>query len=308
MQPQLLTLLRQHHRLSDLAIWLGVGLIFLLKWIPLPVMYVLACLLGEICFWLHRYRRRITLRNLSACFPELSRRQIRRLGRRHFHFLLYTLLTTGINWWASGKRLERLTRIRNASVVETLRKNGENIIFLAPHFVALEYGGIYLASRQPIMSIYKKHKNPLLDELIRQHRLRFGGKGYGHKESGKSLIRQIQAGLPFYYPPDQNSSRNRVFAPFFSIPTATFPTLGRIAALGNARVVPCCTRILAWGKGYEIIFLPALTSYPQGDELTDTTTMNRVIEQLIKYAPEQYLWCHRRFKTRPPGEKPFYRY
>ena len=97
-----------------------------------------------------------------------------------------------------------------------------------------------------------------------------------------------------------------MFGPYFSNPAATCGALGRLARLGDARVVPCATRLLPRGRGYEIIFAPPLENFPSGDETRDAAAMNRAIEELIALMPEQYLWSHRRFKTRPPGEPPFY--
>ena len=136
---------------------------------------------------------------------------------------------------------------------------------------------------------------------------RFGVVLYARNAPAKSMIRAMRAGLQFYYLPDQDPGDGQgVFAPFFSIPAATFGALGRLARLGAARVVPCATRLLPRGRGYEIIFAPPLENFPSGDEARDAAAMNRAIEELIALMPEQYLWSHRRFKTRPPGEPPFY--
>ena len=300
-------------------VWLMTGLLRLLSWLPLPVLYGLGVVFGELAWLLHRPRRKITLRNLAACFPQHTRAEIHALGRGHFRSLVMAVLISGVAWWGGKARLRRLTRWQNREILDAARRRGENIIFLAPHFTGLEYGGIFLSTLAPMLSMYQHHKNPLLDALTRRHRARFGIRLYPRRAPAKSMIRQLQQGHWFYYLPDQDPGREKsaaqgkgkgkrkqVFAPFYSIPTATYAALGRIARLGNATVIPCATRIRSWGRGVEIILAAPLADYPCGDATRDATTMNRAIEALIAHAPEQYFWSHRRFKTRPAGEMPFY--
>jgi KDO2-lipid IV(A) lauroyltransferase len=97
-----------------------------------------------------------------------------------------------------------------------------------------------------------------------------------------------------------------VFAPFFGVPAATFAVLPRLAQMTEAVVIPCITRQLSWGRGYEIEFRPPLKDFPCGDAVADTTHMNREIEAAVREMPEQYFWLHKRFKTRPPGEPKLY--
>ena len=308
MQPSLTALLKQFPGPRFWPVWIMLGGLRLLSWLPLPVVYWLGVAGGEIAYRLHRPRRRITQRNLAACFPERGKAEIRTLARGHFRILVVAVLAAGVGWWGGKSRLNRLTRFRNREVFARARSRGENIILLAPHFVGLEYGGIYLSAVAPTVSIYQRNKNPLMDALIKRYRSRFGIIQYARKAPLKSMITALRRGCQFYYLPDQDPGRNHgVFAPFYSIQTATFATLGRIARIGNATVIPCATRLLSGGRGFEIIFGQPLANYPCGDQVVDATTMNRAIEALIEHAPEQYFWSHRRFKTRPEGEPRFYR-
>ncbi len=285
----------------------GIGVLRLFSLLPLPLIYLISIIVGEMVFVFHRSRRQVTIRNLRACFTDKSDRQIRRMARKHFIVLVCAILASGIAWWASKRRLERLTRFRNKQVYDTLLSRGRNIILLAPHFAALEYGGVRLSCERPLVSMYQINQNPLLNASIKAYRSRFGLVQFSSKEPIRRMIRLIKEGKPFYYLPDQDPGRNKgVFVPFFQIPTATFPVLGKIAKLTDASVVPCMTRLLPWGRGYEVIFDQPLADFPLGDAEQDTMTMNRAIEALIEHAPEQYFWSHRRFKTRPPGDPDFY--
>lgn len=289
-------------------VWLMLGGLRVLSYLPMPFVYYLGAASGEIAYYLHSSRRAITWRNLTACFPHKKKSEIREMAKHHFRILAAAAFTTGLGWWGSKARLMRLTRFRNREILEDAQKRGGNIILLAPHFVGLEYCAIYLSAITPTVTMYQRHKNPLLSTLIKQHRARFGLIQYARKNFGASMIKLIRDGCLFYYLPDQDPGSNKgVFAPFYSIPTATFASLGRIARLTEATVIPCVTRILPRGHGYEIIFGQPLINYPANDDaVLAASKMNHAIEGLIEYAPAQYFWSHRRFKTRPPGAPPFY--
>ncbi len=275
--------------------------------LPLPVIYIFGVGCGEILYWTYGARRRITLTNLTACFPNYTPGQIRRLARRHFHAMITGMLVMSVAWWASSRRLERLVVFRNKVVLDNLLETRQNVILLAPHFIGLEFFGIYLSSWLNLTGMYQKHKNPFLDNFILRGRARFGLRLYHYKNTLISLIRSIRNGIPFYYLPDQDPGQGKgVFALFYNVKTATYPALSKISRLGNARVVPCMARLRKFGYGFEIIFDQPLGDYPTGDDVKDATTMNKAIERLISHAPEQYFWSHKRFKTRPPGEQPFY--
>lgn len=288
-------------------IWLLLGWLRLLSWLPLPLVYLLGALLGEIAYGLHRPRRKITLRNLSTCFPDKSPAEIRALARGHFRNLTISLLAIGIPWWSSEARLARLTRLKNREIFDQSKARGENLILLTPHVVGLEHGGMYLFSLAPTLTMYQRNSNPLLDTLIKHYRSRFGAILFARRDTLRPLLRELRAGRQFYYLPDQDPGTEKsVFAPFYGVSTATFGALGRLARLGNATIIPCVTRVLPWGRGFEIFFGKPLTDIPGDDDVAAATRMNRVLEELIAHAPQQYFWSHKRFKTRPPGELPFY--
>lgn len=283
----------------------------LFGFLPLPVVFGFGVLIGEISYWAHAKRRMVTRRNLTACFPRLSQKQIRRLARKHLHYLLGATFASTVAWWGSRARLLRLTKVHNFNLIQDAQARGKNVILLTPHFVGLEYIAIYLSAITPLVSMYQPSKNPLIDLFIRRHRARFGMRLYPRTRLRKSMLELIRGGTPFYYLPDQDPGHrhrtNAVFAPFYRIPTATFTALGGIARLTNACVIPCMARILPFGRGMEVTLYPPLDEITANDDpVAQATHMNRAIEKMINRAPEQYLWSHRRFKSRPPGEPKFY--
>ncbi len=288
--------------------WLGVALLRGLSLLPLPPLAALGAALGMLFYALHGGRRRVVRTNIARCFPHLSAREQARLVRAQYYGAGQALFDLGIAWWASLARLKRLTRFRGREHYDAALAAGRNVILIAPHFFALEVGGIRLAAERPMVSVFRHPDNALIAHLMQRARRRFGGLLVEHNKPFTALVRQVAKGRPLYYLPDQDAGRrNAVFAPFFGIPAATFAVLPRLAAMTQAVVMVCFTRQLPRGGGYEIIFRAPLDGFPSGDVLADTTRVNREIEACVREVPAQYFWLHKRFKTRPAGEPPFYR-
>lgn len=288
--------------------WLGLAFMRLVSWLPLPLIAGFGSGLGMLLYALHAKRRHIVHVNVSRCFPELPPRQQARIARRHFRAFGQTLLDIGISWWASEARIRRLTRFRGREYYDRALSENKNIILLAPHFLGLEIGGIRLSIERPMVTVFRHPVNELLSVIMERTRSRFHLNLVEHIKPLTALVRQVKKGVPLYYLPDQDAGpRRSVFAPFFGIPAATFVVLPRLTEMTDAAVIPCVTRQLSWGRGYEITFYPPLENYPSGDAVADTTRMNREIENAVREMPEQYFWLHKRFKTRPKGEKDFYK-
>jgi KDO2-lipid IV(A) lauroyltransferase len=188
------------------------------------------------------------------------------------------------------------------------------LILLAPHFVALDLGGMALALHYThrfsngYVTMYRAPKNRLLDQLIRRGRLRFGGRLVERHDGIKPVLRELKRGTPLYYLPDQDPGRRgTVFAPFFGVPAATLTTVSRIVGMTNAVVMPFFARLLPGGRGIEAIFNAPLDNFPSGDDVADATRVNAVIEDGVRLMPEHYFWVHKRFKTRPEGMPSIYR-
>lgn len=286
--------------------WLGLGLLRLFSALPLPVVWLLGAALGELMYTLVPSRRHIASRNIRACFPALTAAEQNRLIHRHFRALGQALLTIGMPWWLSPRRIRRMVRYRNREYYDQALAAGKNIILLAPHFIGLEHG-MFLSSERPVVFMYQRPRNPLFELMMRRGRMRYGGQLVERDASLKGLIRRLRAGVPLVSLPDQNAGAKRgVFVPFMGITVATHPAVGRLAALGHALVIPCIVRQLPRGRGYEIGFRPPLTDFPSGDPETDARRMNHEIEEALREMPEQYMWVHKRFKVRPKGSPDFY--
>lgn len=288
--------------------WFGFLLARLVSLLPLPVIALVGAVLGEILFLLVPGKRRVTMRNISACFPELGRYRVWCLARKNYRVMGQAIFDTAISWWSSDKRLRRLTRYVNREIYDEALQAEKPIILLMGHFLVMEVGGLALSMERPLIDIYKAPKNPLAHLLVIHGLNRSGFATLVEKDEGLvPVIRAMRKGEPLCYLPDQDQGRqNAIFAPFFGIPAATVNLLGRLTRSTKAIVIPCFARQLPWGKGYEVVFKQALQNFPVGDDLVDATHMNKVIEEAVREMPEQYVWVHRRFWTRPEGEPKFY--
>lgn len=292
---------RQWHR------WIGIALMRVICLLPLPAIWVCGALLGQALYYLHRDRRHVAYVNVRKCFPDLPMREQTRLVKRHFRALGQTVLDMGIPWWASAQRLQHLVKFAGREHYDRALANGKNVILLVPHCVSLEMGLVRLSQERPICTVFRHLDNEVMRVAMEKGRTRFGLTLIEHRQPLITLVKKVRAGLPLYYLPDQDAGRRRpAFVPFFRIPTATFPVLGRLAKLTDSVVIPCYCRQLPRGKGYEIVFKPPLAGFPTNDPVDDAVRMNQEIEQAVREIPEQYFWVHRRFKTRPPGEQKFY--
>jgi len=285
-----------------------VGALRLFGLLPFRLLWALGMGLGSLGYFVVPGRRRVALTNLAICFPALPPSARRRLARRHFGLLGVAAVTQGLVWGCSRRRLARIVTFRFGEGVEDLVRQGANLILLAPHFLGLELGGAaYTALIRPGMYMYQKVRDPVVDRQMRRGRSRFGALAIERRDDLRPMVRGLRRGAPLYYLPDQDPGRRGVFVPFCGIPAATVATLGRLARLGGALVIPTCARYLPWGRGLELLLDPPLSPFPSGDPQADAALMNAVIEARMRTMPEQYFWVHRRFQTRPPGEPPIYR-
>ena len=279
---------------------LGIGVLQAISMLPLSVLRPLGRALGTLVWWLARPRRRVTLINLRLCFPQLPERERRRMGCEHFQWFMCSILERFIFWSGPTARIEQLVTLAGE---EHLRAHlGRPLIFLAPHFVGIDGGGMRLSMRTPMMTIYVRQKNPVLDAVMFAGRSRFPGAMPLSRQQGvRATVRQLREGTPLHYSPDMDlGPRESVFVPFFGVPAATVTGAARLAELSGAAVVPFVTRMTR--RGYEARFYPAWDDYPGDDLHAATRRLNAFVEDRVREMPAQYLWSHKRFKTRPAGE------
>ncbi len=286
------------------VLWLGL-LRLLHTLLPIAGLAWVGEALGALLWHVAGSRRRVALTNLRLCFPELSEARRVELARAHFRAFGRAMLLETVPWWGDAAQLERLVEVRGREILDTYRDRP--VILLVPHFVGINTGGVRVIQMGlDIVNIFSPVRNAAIERLIDNSRHRFGPCLLFDRHAGvKPVIRALKQGHPFHYSPDQDyGRRDAIFVPFFGTPAATITGLARIARATGARVVPTIT--LWENDRYVLTFHPAWENYPSDDVEADTRRMNTYLEARVREAPEQYFWVHRRFKTRPEGEKGLY--
>jgi len=264
-----------------------------------------ATVVGDLASLVVLRRLRIAEANLRTCFPQMTARERRTLVRRLFRNIARAALDYGVLWKGSLPVVRDFVRIEG---MEHLRENAQQpLLVLAPHFVGLDLGGIRLLSEMRGVSIYARQSNPVWDHWLQRVRSRFGDPLLIARRSGdlRSAIRAMRAGLPFYYLPDMDTGdSNSIFVPFFGVDAATLPFVSRLARSTGAKVMMIVTEQTP--GGYLVHIEAPWTEFPGVSVEEDTARMNREIERWVLRLPDQYLWTHRRFKTRPKGAASIY--
>ena len=295
-------------RIANPANWpllLGLGLLRLLTLLPVGGQQVLGAGLGRGFELLGARRRQVVETNLRLCFPQLDERQRRRLQNDHFAALGCGLLETALAWWGSDTRLRKLVTVDGLEHLAQARASGRGIILLTAHFTHLELGARFMTQLHSFHAMYRPHRNPLYQDIMRHYRERRSGQAAIPQNDIRGTIRALRRGGTVWYAPDHNYGRQSIFVPFFGVPAYTITATARLAEMSDALVLPYYPIRESNGR-YRLIIEPALTQFPSDDVEADTVRVNQLIERWVRQAPEQYYWVHRRFKTRPPGQPRLY--
>jgi KDO2-lipid IV(A) lauroyltransferase len=285
-----------------------LALLWAIHLLPLGVQALLGRALGRVAWWLAGSRRRIALRNLALCLPERSPEEREALAREHFGWLGRSLLERGLLWYAPVPRLKRLIHVEGD--VGLAERSARPVMWLVPHFLALDVAGVatQIYQTRKVGSIYQQQSDPVFDAAMRRGRLRFGGGDvFPRSDKALPLVRAIRRGWAFFNLPDMDfGPRDAAFVPFFGVQAATLLAPSRMARALDMVVQPVVAELLPGGQGYRVRFLEPWPHFPSADPLADARAMNAWIEDEIRRNPAQYLWVHKRFKTRPPGEASVY--
>lgn len=284
-----------------------VGIMWLLHWLPLPLLGRVGKLTGSILFVTLRSRRHIALTNLRLCMPELTEAERVDIARGHFQAYSRSVWERGILWWASEARLKRLIRVEPGPV-PVAQMTSMPTILLCPHFVCLDVAGASIAMVASASSMYVQQKNATFDKVLRAGRARFKPvKLFTRQDGIKPILRALRDKLPYFMLPDMDfGEKDAEFVPFFGIQAATLTATARIAATTGAQVMPVIATFLPNYQGYCVKFYPVWDNYPGPDMVAATLRMNEFIEERVREAPSEYFWTHKRFKTRPNGEPSLY--
>ena len=287
--------------------WCAVGLLSLGLLLPRPWRDALAARVGDLQFRRNERRRAIVEFNLACCFPEWSAERRAAVARDHFRVYARAMADQPISWWdRRGRWATRITRLHGLERLHAARAAGRPVILLCPHTAAVDLAGLGLALNVPLASMANRLEDPVLQWAVHQGRSR-RAPVFLREQGLRPVMRALRNGRVFYYMPDEDlGPRNSVFVPFFGMEKATLTTLGRLARLSGAAVLP----VMAWyepgERRYQVELRAPLADFPSGDDRADAATMNRALEASIRRAPAHYLWNQRLFRSRPDGSRMAY--
>ncbi|AZL72837.1 lipid A biosynthesis lauroyl acyltransferase [Pseudomonas sichuanensis] len=290
------------------ALWLGLGLLWLVAQLPYRALLGLGRVLGALMYRAAGERRRIAARNLELCFPELSSDERQRLLKENFASTGIAFFEMAMSWWWPQARLARLAHIEGIEHLQAAQREGEGAILMAVHFTTLEIGAALLGQVHTIDGMYREHGNPVFDFIQRRGRERHNLDSLAvERDDVRGMLKLLRKGRAIWYAPDQDyGMKQSIFVPLFGIPAATVTATSKFARLGKARVIPFTQKRLEDGSGYRLVVHPPLEGFPGETEEADCLRINQWVEGVLRECPEQYLWAHRRFKSRPEGEPRLY--
>jgi Kdo2-lipid IVA lauroyltransferase/acyltransferase len=282
--------------------WVGIGAMRLTAALPLRFQFAIGRLLGAAFYRVARRRRHIASTNLELCFPELDAKQRQRLVRAVFRSTGIGAVETAIAYFRPLEPLKPRVEVEGIEHLNAAKAEGRGVILIGAHFATLDLAGGLLALFTDIDVMYRRSKNPVAEYVMRRGR-------HQHFEAviergdTRAVLRRLQANRTIWYAADQDYGRKHsVFAPFFGQPAAAITATSRLARFNGSPALFLSHFRDEASLTWSLHFSPILEGFPSGDDVADATRINALIEQEIRRHPEQYLWIHRRFKTRPEGE------
>lgn len=280
--------------------WLALAAMWLGARLPWPVQRAIGRAIGKFAFVVAGQRRRAARINLALCFPEKSEAEREALLHDSFRDLGIGLFEFIRAWWGEVTPMRRTVRIEGVEQLQAARKPGQGVLLVSGHFMTLELCGRLMCDHLPLAGMYRRHRNPVMEWAVKRGRLRYACAMFTNEDI-RAAMRHLKQGGFLWYAPDQDMrGKDTVFVPFFGVPAATITATHQFARLSGCLVVPFFHR--REGADYVLRLGEPFSDFPSKDATADSARVNAAIEAMVRDAPSQYLWIHRRFKRRPPGE------
>jgi KDO2-lipid IV(A) lauroyltransferase len=286
--------------------WLLLGVAKLITLLPLSFQLRLGRLIGRLFMRLGKNRRHIAEVNLRLCFPELNSAERRQLLVRSFENLGMGLMETLAAWLMPPRRLLPLAELHGMELIEQAQQQGKAVLLLGAHYTTLDIAGNLFSNFFEYDVIYRRQKNPVINYFMTHSREKFlqGGRTIPQDDM-RSVYRSLLDKRTLWYPPDQDyGAKHSVFAPFFGVPAAVIKAPTRMAKRSKAEVFACWYYRSEDGKYH--LNAGQIEGFTGNDYEADAAAINRHLEKVIRQHPEQYMWVHRRFKSRPEGQEKVY--
>ncbi len=287
-------------------LWLGIGMLWCVVQLPYPILLAFGKRLGSWSQHFLKRRKSIASQNIRLCFPEMTQQQHDIFLQRNFESLGLGFLETGMAWFWSDKRIRKWFEVEGLENLQHAQAGGRGVMCVGVHFMSLELGGRVMGICQPMMATYRPHNNPVMEWIQTHGRLR-SNKEMIDRRDLRGMVSKLKQGEAVWFAPDQDyGSKGSSFVPFFAVDNvATTNGTYVLSRLSHTALLTITLVRKSDGKGYQLYISAPLEDFP-ASETQAAAYMNRVIEKEIMRAPEQYMWVHRRFKTRPTGEASLY--
>jgi len=279
-------------------VWIGLGLLRALLWLPLSVQFAVGRMLGRVLYVFGKRPRHIAQVNLELCFPAEGPEARDRLIKRHFEALGVGVVECALCWWGSDEKLARLAEVEGVEHVEKARAAGRGVLILRCHATCAELGLRILHNKIGFDAvIYKPLKNPVLDYVSTRYRSKVGP--LVARKDIREAVRAMSAGGTGLCVMDHaEGSKRSVLVPFFGEPKTVPTGPVRLAEMTGAVALPLLMVRKPGTSGYRLVLLPPLKDFPSRDYRADAIKMISVVEEQVELAPEQYSWAHPRFRKR----------
>lgn len=279
-------------------VWLGVIILYLITWLPLPVIRAIGAGTGKLIAKIVPKRAKVAKRNITLWSPELSEAQVEALYKENIRRTGMALFETAMGWWWPNWRIQRAFEIEGTEHIEAAFAKGKGVFGMALHNMNLEFACRGIGFYHPSIAFYRKHNNPLVDYLQYHGRNR-SNKYMIDKRNAKALLQALEEKELCLYLPDQDyGPKQSIFVPFGGVKdTAT--TTATLMFIRRSDCEPMLISSQYTKRGYKIKVFPALYGLGEMEDTEALTLLNQHIDKAIKEQPESYLWMHKRFKTRP---------
>jgi KDO2-lipid IV(A) lauroyltransferase len=286
--------------------WLGLGVVWLIGQLPYRALLGLGRALGTLTVHLPGERRHVAQRNLELCLPQLSPAERDDLLRAALRDLGMMFIEFALAWFGSERAIAAVPcEIEGLEHLEACRRSGRGVLLVGGHFSHLELCARLVSQRIHIAGMYREMDDAVFERAVLRARLRYAQAMF-LKEDLRRTVKYMRGGGTVWYAPDQDMrGKDSVFVPFFGVPAATITATHHLARLSGAAVIPFFHQRKP-GDGYVLRLEAPLEDFPGDDVTIDTARVNACVERMVRDAPEQYLWIHKRFKTRPAGDMPVY--
>ena len=293
--------------MKNLVVYIGIGLIRLVSFLPLPAAHALGAAIGKLMWFTDASR--IAKINLRLCYPDHTESQIEGLARESLIALGKTFAEMGMSWmWPIPKVQKLITRVEGLEHLEKALAEKNGIILIAPHLGNWEVLNHFFRQHLFMTVMYKPAKIPALDNFIFSTRKRVDVGLVPADRGGVESLYKLLAdkGVAAVLPDQEPGLKSGVFAPFFGHPALTGKLIGELAKNTPAALLCCYAKRLEDGS-YGVVLKPANEGIRNDNEVAAATALNSSIEECVNDCPEQYQWHYKRFRRQPEGHSGFYK-